>query len=99
VIVNYLDVFGVTSRPTKANAELIVHPQVPLASAIAAQLLEPVTRRRPEVLDTSRDIELLELAQCRALDIGKARYVSKPEQRFGVDTLEGRDRHCRNITA
>jgi hypothetical protein len=65
VIVHDLDVFGVAARPAKADAELIVHPQAPLARAIALQLLEPVGRRRAEVLDAARKIELLQLAQRR----------------------------------
>ena len=36
MIVDDLDVFGVAACPAEADAELIVHPQAPLACAITA---------------------------------------------------------------
>jgi hypothetical protein len=56
VIVHNLDVFGVAARPAKTDAELIVHPQAPLACPIALQLLKPVGRRRAQVFDASRPL-------------------------------------------
>ena len=46
-----------------------------------------------QVLDASREVELFQLAQCRALDIREARHTPQFEQRFGVAALERPDRH------
>jgi hypothetical protein len=88
VIVHELDIFGVASRPAKADPELIVHPQPPLTCAIALQLLETVRLRRTQVVDAPREVELLQLAQRRTLDVGEARHAPQPEQCLSVGTLE-----------
>ena len=72
VIVHDLDVSGIASRPAKADAELIVHPQAPLACTIALQLLETVRRPSTQFLDASREVALLQLAQRWTLDVGEA---------------------------
>jgi hypothetical protein len=68
VVVHDLDVFGVGTRPAKADPKLIVHANAPLAGAITLQLLQPVRGRRAQILDAPRELDLLELAQRRALD-------------------------------
>ena len=92
MIVHDLDVLGIVSRPAKADAELIVHPQAPLARTITLQLLETVHRRRTQVLDASREVELLQLAQRWTLDVGEAGRALQAEQRLGIGTLERPDR-------
>lgn len=67
--------------------------------AIALQLLEPVGRRRVEILDAAREVGLLQLAQRRALEIGEARDAPQLEQRLGVGALERPDRHRQNSNA
>ena len=93
MVVDDLDVFGIVSRPVKAEPELIVHSKAPLARTIALQLLQPIRRWRAEVLEASRHVELLQLSQRRALDVRKARYAPEAEQRFGVRAFESLDRH------
>ncbi len=56
------------SAPASEQCELIVHADAPLARAIALQPLEPVRGRRTQVLDSTRQVELLEFAQRRALE-------------------------------
>ena len=87
MIVHDLDVLDIASGPSKADAELIVHPQAPLARAIALQLLEPVGWRCAHVFDASRQVEVLQLAQRRALDVGEARHPAQAKERCGVGTL------------
>jgi hypothetical protein len=93
VIVHDLDVFGIASRPAKADAELIVHPQAPLACSITLQLLETVRWRRTQVLDASREVDLLQLAQRWALDVGEAGHPAQVEERCGINTFECPDGH------
>jgi hypothetical protein len=99
VIVHDLDIFGIASRPAKADAKLIVYAKAPLTRTIALWRLQPVCRRRPEVVDPSSQIELLQLSQRRTLDVRKARNTPQPEQRFSVGTLERLDRHRGNSNA
>ena len=93
------DVFGIASGPAKADAELIVHPQAPLAGTIALQLLETARRRRAQIVDAACEVELLQLAQRWTLDVGQACHALQPEQRPGIDTLDRPDRHCDNSNA
>jgi len=55
--------------------------------------------RRARVLDASRQVELLQLAQRRALDVGEARHPAQVQERFGVGTLERADRNWHNNNA
>jgi hypothetical protein len=84
VVVHDLDIFGIAAGPAKADAELIVHPNAPLADAIPFQPFEPVRRRRAQVLDALGQVQLLELAQRRALDVREPRNVSQFEEGLGV---------------
>jgi len=99
VIVHDLDTLDIASGPAKADAELIIHPQAPLACAIALQLLELVGWRRTQVFEASRQVELLQFAQRGPFDAGEARYPAQVKERFGVGTLEGPDRHGQNSIA
>ena len=99
MIVHDLDVFGIATRPAKADAELVIHPQAPLADAIAFQLLEPVGWRRAQVINAARKVELLQLAQRRTLDVGEARHAPQLEQRLSVGALERSNSHGQNSNA
>lgn len=98
-MVHDLDVFGVAARPAKADAELVIHRQAPLADTIAFKLLEPVGRRRAQVIDAARKVELLQLAQRWTLDVGEARHAPQLEQRLSVGALEGSNRHGQSNNA
>lgn len=99
MIVHDLDVFGIGTRPAKADTELIVHADAPLASTIAFQLLQAVRRWCAQVVDASCQVQLLQLAQRRAFDVGEARHATQTEQGLGVGTLERLDRHRYNSDA
>ena len=89
--------FGVGTRPAEAHAELIVHANAPLARTTALQLFEAVTGWRTQIFDTLSEIELLEFAQRRALDIHEASDVLKPEQGLGIRAPERLDCHAARI--
>ena len=100
MIVHDLDAFGIAARPAKADAELIVLPQAPsLVCAIAVELFGPVDLRCTQIFDARRQVELLQLTQCRALDVGEGRYPALVKERFGVGTPDRLDRDLRNSDA
>lgn len=62
VVVNDLNPFWTSTTPPEADAELIIDSDTVLARAITSQTLEPVARRTPEVLQTTRCVDLTQLA-------------------------------------
>ncbi len=96
MVVHDLDIFGIGACPAKADAELVVHADAPLARAITLQVFKPVRRWCAQIVDASCQVELLELAQRRALDISESGNAPEPEQGFGIGTLECPDRHRGN---
>jgi hypothetical protein len=51
VVIDDLNVVGVAPLPTKADAPLVIDPDTVLASSIALQQLQTVSRRDPQVLE------------------------------------------------
>ena len=72
MVIDYLDVFGVSTSPAKANTELIVNTNAPLAGPIALELLEPIAWRRAKIIDAPRQLDLFELPKRRTLDVHKS---------------------------
>lgn len=97
MIIHYFNTFGVGTRPAKADTELIIHANAPLARTTALQLFEAVTGWCTQIFDTLSEIELLEFAQRRALDVHKASDVLKPEQGFGMRAPERLDCHAAKL--
>lgn len=58
MIVNDLDPFWTSFAPPEADTPLIVNSNTVLSRSITAQTLEPVARRNPEVLQTTRGVNL-----------------------------------------
>src|SRR5918994_6868077 len=63
VVVGYLYVVGVGAYPRKAHAVVPVDPDGVLALSVASQLLQPVARRSPKILDVGGCVEHQELRQ------------------------------------
>ena len=68
MVVNDLNPFWTSFAPPEADTPLIVDSDTVLARAITTQTLEPVARRNPEVFQTTRSINLAQLAQRDAHD-------------------------------
>lgn len=68
MVVNDLNPFWTSVAPPEADTPLIVDSDTVLARTITAQTLEPVTRRNPEVFQTTRSVDLTQLAQRNARD-------------------------------
>jgi hypothetical protein len=69
MVVDNLDVFGVTEPPDETYPILIVHPNAVLSGAIAGQRFKPVPRRRPQIIERFRGIQVTKLAAPNAKEI------------------------------
>ena len=86
MVVHDLDVLGICARPVKADSELIVHTDAPLAHPITFEPLKSICRRSPQIIDAPSQVELFEFAQSGAFDIRKSSDAPKPVQGLGVGT-------------
>jgi hypothetical protein len=84
MIVNDLDVFGAFTRPPKANPELVIDPDAPLALAVPAQFLKPVSGRHAKVAQILRQIQLDKLSKHLPFDLRPPAHMAQPEELFGV---------------
>jgi len=68
VVVNDLNPFWTSVAPPEADTPLIIDSDTVLSCSITAQMLEPVARRNPKILETPRGVTLPQLAQRNASD-------------------------------
>ena len=68
MVVNDLNPFWTSVAPPEANTPLIIDSDTVLSCSITAQMLEPVARRNPKILETTRGVNLPQLAQRNASD-------------------------------
>ena len=72
MVIHDFDIFGAIVRPTETNAELIIHTNAVLTSAIAFQRLQPIAWRNPKILQPVRDLKLSQLASRDGSNVYKA---------------------------
>lgn len=65
MVINDLDVVRVPVHPPETNAPLIINADTVLSGAVAAKLLEPVTRRNSQVIERTSTVDNHELLQHR----------------------------------
>ena len=68
MVVNNLNPFWTSVAPPKADTPLIIDSDTVLPRTITAQTLKPVARRNPKILETTRSVDLTQLAQRDASD-------------------------------
>ena len=68
MVVNDLNPFWTSVAPLEADTPLIINSDTVLSCSITAQTLEPVARRNPKILQTTRGVNLTQLAQRDARD-------------------------------
>lgn len=68
MVVNDLNPFWTSVAPPKADTPLIIDSDTVLPRTITAQTLKPVARRNPKILQTTRSVNLTQLAQRDAHD-------------------------------
>jgi hypothetical protein len=69
VVIDYLNFLSVSANPAKASSKLIVHANAPLSGPIALELFETISGWCAQIVDASRQLELLELSQRRSLEV------------------------------
>jgi hypothetical protein len=68
VVVNDLNPLWTSIAPLEADTPLIINSDTVLPCSITAQMLEPIARRNPKILKTTRSVDLTQLAQRDASD-------------------------------
>ena len=68
MVVNDLNPFWTSVAPPEADTPLIIDSDTVLPRTITAQTLKPVARRNPKILQTTRGVNLPQLAQRDASD-------------------------------
>lgn len=68
MVVNDLNPFWTSIAPLEADTPLIINSDTVLRRTVTAQTLESVARRNPEVFQTTRSVNLIQLAQRDASD-------------------------------
>ena len=68
MVVNDLNPFWTSVAPLEADTPLIIDSDTVLPRTITAQTLKPVARRNPKILQTTRGVNLPQLAQRDASD-------------------------------
>ena len=91
MVVNDLDIFGSSDRPTEAHPELVVYSNAVLPGTAALQCLEPIPRWDTEVFKSARNLQLTKLAASHRFDVRKSPDPPPIGQRFRVRTPEGYD--------
>ena len=67
VIINNLDLEGISTPPHKAHPVLIVNADAMLPFAIAVKPLQSVPWRHPQVLERDRGVQKGEFYECSSL--------------------------------
>ena len=63
MIVDEFDIFCTSISPDEADPPPGIHPDAVLTATVADQPFQSVSRRDPQILDTLRRVQQLELAQ------------------------------------
>jgi hypothetical protein len=69
MVIHNLDVKRAAINPTKTDTPLLIDPNTPLASSIAAQFLKPVCWRDAQIIKARRSIQHAQLPQRDLLNI------------------------------
>ena len=68
MVVNDLNPFWTSVAPLEADTPLIIDSDTVLPRTITAQTLKPIARGNPKILQTTRGVNLPQLAQRNASD-------------------------------
>ena len=64
MIINNFDIFCTYIRPTKADPPLIIDTNAVLTRTIALERFKMIARRHPQIIKSTSDFKLPELASC-----------------------------------
>lgn len=71
MIIDNFYIFRTCIRPAKANSPLIVNPNAVLTRAITLKRFETIAGQYPQIVESTRNLQLSELASCYLSDIGE----------------------------
>jgi hypothetical protein len=91
MIVNDLNIFSATRRPTEANPELVVDANAVLAVTVSAQCFQAIAWGHTKIIQAISLIQLLQFSPCDRLDVDESPNPVSIEQRLGVRTIERLD--------
>jgi hypothetical protein len=92
VVVNDLDVKGVSVFPDETDAPLIIDPDAVLPRTVAAEPLEAVARGNQKVLERLSAVKDQQLSQCSSLDFRrKPPCPLTEEQSLGLGVAKAPD--------
>ena len=91
MVVDYLDIFRACRSPAEANTVLIIHPDAVLPFSVAAERLQPISRRDTEILDRGRNLQLSQLPTGDRLYVYKSIDPLAARKRLSVGALERND--------
>ena len=100
MVIHDFDFVGISADPTKADSPLVVDPDAPLSSPIAAKSFESIPRWNPEVLQLGRSVDLPQLAEGNPLHSGPEPPVKEllgilaPEDGSMITRLVTIDKTC-----
>lgn len=67
MVVDKFDIFRASISPVKADPPLGIHPDAVLTATVSSQLLQPIPRWYPQIIDILRRMYQFKLAQRRSL--------------------------------
>ena len=91
MVVNDFDIPGIPIPPIKADPPLIVHPDAPLAFAIAVKSFQPVSGRLSKFCNPIHAINLPEFPECDPLNRGEPAAMKTLEESLGSPIRKGLD--------
>ena len=92
MIINHLDLEGVTVSPPKADSPLVIDANTVLAGAIACELLQAVAGRYSEIRELLGRVHYAELPEHESVELGgEAPDAFAPEQPLRVTIGDARD--------
>lgn len=98
VVIDDFDIERVTVAPDKTNPKLIVDANAVLASPVAAQRFEPVTRWNPQIVQPRGAVQDGEFAHGYAFDCNPMTYASTFEQCTGLGIAKRTDHPVTMVT-
>jgi len=91
VVIDDLDVLGVSGLPYEADTKLLVHPDTVLARAISLERLELVSRRDTKITKLLGRVECQKLAERHVIEIGEFPASFASEHLLGFLAAEALD--------
>lgn len=92
MVIDDLDIEGVSVMEPEAQAPLLVDPDAPLPSPVAAQRLQSIRRRNAQVLESCRGVELDQSPDRPGANVGrKAPALPRRVEPFRIGVCERPD--------